>query len=228
VKNRTPNNNGIRSVHNTRIERVWYDVTSGFGGKWKKFFIDLEANHRLDITKSASIWLLHHLFLPAINEDAARWAKIWNKHKLQIRREPSKSPAEMFYFSILEDGLRGFENEMEAHLDNDQVDDLSVFGIDWEDIDDEVLLQHHRHYNPEDPPDDLEGIPASPFERGPEKFTEVICDPPTGPFDEEEVQWLAEELPRRVDVNTKSMLVRRQVWLEALIICKEIWAACFQ
>ena len=33
-----------RSVHNSRIERIWYDITEGFGGKWKDFFTDLEAN----------------------------------------------------------------------------------------------------------------------------------------------------------------------------------------
>ncbi|KAJ7752190.1 hypothetical protein DFH07DRAFT_745091, partial [Mycena maculata] len=37
-----------RSVHNTRIERLWYDVTHGFGKKWKVFFLDLETNHRLN------------------------------------------------------------------------------------------------------------------------------------------------------------------------------------
>ncbi|KAJ7265822.1 hypothetical protein C8J57DRAFT_1069107, partial [Mycena rebaudengoi] len=37
-----------RSVHNTRIERLWYDVTHGFGQKWKKFFTDLEVNHGLN------------------------------------------------------------------------------------------------------------------------------------------------------------------------------------
>ncbi|KZT33080.1 hypothetical protein SISSUDRAFT_1027978, partial [Sistotremastrum suecicum HHB10207 ss-3] len=32
-----------RSVHNTRIERLWYDVTKNFGKKWKNFFKDLEV-----------------------------------------------------------------------------------------------------------------------------------------------------------------------------------------
>ncbi|KAJ7501271.1 hypothetical protein B0H11DRAFT_1713617, partial [Mycena galericulata] len=37
-----------KSVHNTRIERLWYYVTHGFGKKWKVFFLDLETNHGLD------------------------------------------------------------------------------------------------------------------------------------------------------------------------------------
>ncbi|KAJ7302577.1 hypothetical protein DFH08DRAFT_722877, partial [Mycena albidolilacea] len=42
----------LRSVHNTRIERLWYDVTHGFGKKWKVFFLDLETNHGLNPTRS--------------------------------------------------------------------------------------------------------------------------------------------------------------------------------
>ncbi|KAF7346893.1 hypothetical protein MVEN_01441500 [Mycena venus] len=38
----------IRSVHNTRIKRLWYDVTHGFGQKWKRFFMDLEVHHGLN------------------------------------------------------------------------------------------------------------------------------------------------------------------------------------
>ncbi|KAI0368680.1 hypothetical protein BV20DRAFT_947886 [Pilatotrama ljubarskyi] len=63
-----------RSVHNTRIERLWYDVTRGFGAKWKAFFIELERHHRLDPTLPSHVWLLHHLFLPSINQDAVEWA----------------------------------------------------------------------------------------------------------------------------------------------------------
>ena len=62
------------SVHNTRIERLWYDVTNGFGRKWKIFFMDLEAHHGLNPTIPEHIWLLHYLFLPAIQQDAQDWA----------------------------------------------------------------------------------------------------------------------------------------------------------
>ncbi|KAI0371588.1 hypothetical protein BV20DRAFT_1051599 [Pilatotrama ljubarskyi] len=59
-----------RSVHNIRIERLWVDVTSGFGSKWKEFFHQLEAQHGLNVDNDAHVWLLHHLFLEAINRDA--------------------------------------------------------------------------------------------------------------------------------------------------------------
>ncbi|KAF7343732.1 hypothetical protein MSAN_01953800 [Mycena sanguinolenta] len=66
-----------RSVNNTRIEHLWYDVTHGFGFKWKKFFIDLEVNHNLNPTIAEHIWLLHHLYEDAqLKRDdlRARWS----------------------------------------------------------------------------------------------------------------------------------------------------------
>ena len=74
-----------RSVHNTRIERMWYDVTRSYGQKWKNFFADLETNCGLTPNIPAHIWLLHHLFLDAINQDAAEWVQMWNNHVIQIK-----------------------------------------------------------------------------------------------------------------------------------------------
>ncbi|KAJ6632501.1 hypothetical protein B0H10DRAFT_1740124, partial [Mycena sp. CBHHK59/15] len=88
-----------RSVHNTRIEQLWYDVTHGFGQKWKKFFMDLEVHDGLNTRLPAYIWLIHHLFLDAINCDAQEWSAAWNSHHLQIRGERSRSPHDMFLFS---------------------------------------------------------------------------------------------------------------------------------
>ena len=87
-----------RSVHNSRIERIWYDVTEGFGGKWKDLFTDLEANEGLDVDNLAHIWLLQYLFLDHVNRDALAWAEAWNIHKLQMRDGGQKSPQEMFFF----------------------------------------------------------------------------------------------------------------------------------
>jgi len=81
-----------RSVHNTRIERMWYDITHGFGMKWKNFFLDLEVNHGLNLQSSDDRWLLHHLFLHRIQEDADEWTQAWNSHKLKIRGEREHSP----------------------------------------------------------------------------------------------------------------------------------------
>jgi hypothetical protein len=74
----------FRSVHNSRIERLWYDWTQGVGRKWKGFFINLETTEGCNHNNPTHIWLLHHLFLPAINEDANEWVEAWNAHVIQL------------------------------------------------------------------------------------------------------------------------------------------------
>ncbi|KAJ6474110.1 hypothetical protein DFH09DRAFT_1462008 [Mycena vulgaris] len=111
-----------RSVHNTRIERLWYDVTHGFGFKWKQFIIDLEFHHDLNPSLPAHIWLLHHLFLDSVNQDAQEWAAAWNSHHLQIRGERGRSPRDMFI----------------------------TYGIDWDVANDPGLMTHLLDQNPQD------------------------------------------------------------------------------
>ena len=207
-----------RSVHNSRIERIWYDVTEGFGGKWRDFFTDLEANEGLDVNNPAHIWLLHHLFLGEINKDALTWAEAWNHHKLQIRGERQQTPHEMYFFSMLDDGPRGLNGPRfqggDGRLDGlDDGEDLSAFGVDWEVMDDEALMEHHYRHNPT-PLDNPFGAPPT--------LSEVICTPPGCPLPPGSTHQLDSHLSRVSDVDSHSMLVRRTVWVEALRICSQI------
>ena len=208
-----------RSVHNSRIERIWYDVTEGFGSKWKDFFTDLEASEGLDVNNPAHIWLLHHLFLGSINQDALSWAEAWNNHKLQIQGEPQQTPQEMYFFSMLEDGPRGLggsssqagEAEQEGFEDGE---DLTTFGIDWEDMDNEVLMEHHHRHN---------SLQAdNPFSTTPSTLSEVICVPPDCPLSDEGIRQLDYYLSQNTNSNSHSILIRRNIWVEAIRICTQI------
>ncbi|KAJ7692655.1 hypothetical protein B0H16DRAFT_1352730 [Mycena metata] len=162
------------SVHNTGIERLWYDVTHGFGQKWKTFFTDLEVNHGLNPTIPAHIWLLHHLFLAAINADAQEWAEAWNSHDLQIRGERTRSPRDMFLFSMVRDGPRGLEQSVEPP--SEDVEEPAAYGIDWQATDDPQLMTHLLNENP------VEWEEQSPFTSGPPAQSHVPCEPPTHRF----------------------------------------------
>jgi hypothetical protein len=205
----------IRSVHNSRIERIWYDVTEGFGGKWKDFFTDLEANEGLDVDNPAHIWLLHHVFLDDINGDALSWAETWNTHKLQIQGEHQQTPQEMFFFSMFEDGPRGLNGPRQNR--EDEVgggEDISLYGVDWEDMEDEALMMHHHQHNPT-PLD-------NPFSTAPTTLSEVECTPPDSPLSVEGIHQLDYYLPQVVDIHSRSMLIRRTIWVEALRFCNQI------
>ncbi|KAK6969559.1 nitrite transporter NirC, partial [Favolaschia claudopus] len=119
-----------RSVHNTRIERLWYDVTHGFGKKWKVFFLDLETNHGLNPTRPGHIWLLRHLFLASINRDAQDWAEAWNSHQLT--------------------GPRGISSFLAVEEEEEEIEDINEYGIDSEANEEPELIAHLLENNPDE------------------------------------------------------------------------------
>ena len=133
----------FRSVHNVRIERLWVDVTVQVGTFWSDVFTELELRYGLDINNIHHIWLLHHLFLPRINQQLAFLAESWNQHRIQIRDGPNRSPADMFGFDMLVHGVRG-DQLPEEELSEEE---LEVYGVDWEGLLDEWLLQSQRANN---------------------------------------------------------------------------------
>lgn len=204
-----------RSVHNTRIECLWYDITSGFGQKWKNFFLELETHHGLYPRMAEHIWLLHHLFLAAIDEDAQEWAQVWNHHTMQIKGQRGRSPIDMFTFSLLQDGPRGITGLLEPT--NEAVENPDEYGIDWDAAADERLMAHQQVHNPQDMPD------ANPFSNAPATKAHVECQPPNCPFTDDEVLWLDDSLRARVDVASRSMQTRRLVWMEAVVLCQQLY-----
>ncbi|KAF9060018.1 hypothetical protein BDP27DRAFT_1164585, partial [Rhodocollybia butyracea] len=135
-----------RSVHNVRIERLWRDVTQGFGTKWYNFFYDLEAEWGLQPDLDAHIWLLHYIFLPAINDDVLDWAEAWNHHTMTFDgEERQRSPRDMYFFGILQEDASGLLEHLE-----EEIEDLVHYGVDWHDMANPELLNHHNQYNTND------------------------------------------------------------------------------
>lgn len=207
-----------RSVHNTRIERLWYDVTNGYGRKWKSFFHDLEINHELDPSQPPHIWLLHYLFLECVNEDAQQWAEAWNAHKMEIRGCGNQSPREMFTFGMVRAGPRGIQQFLNAP-EVEHVDDIDSYGVDWDTHDDPVLMTHFLNNN--DTPSTVSDVPFGPANT-PHRLSDVKCDPPGCPFTPGQVQMLNSVLSQRVDVQSRNMQTRRALWKEAFAICTTI------
>lgn len=79
------------STHNTRIECLWVEVGTQFARRWRAFFLCLEQLHSLDRRNSHHLWLLHSLFLNAINDDCQLFKVMWNNHPLS-REGRNKSP----------------------------------------------------------------------------------------------------------------------------------------
>ncbi|KAJ6478459.1 hypothetical protein DFH09DRAFT_951645 [Mycena vulgaris] len=201
-----------RSVNNTRIERLWYDITHGFGHKWKLFFVELEVNHGLNPVIPVHIWLLHHLFLQCINDDAMMPR---NSHNLQIRGERTRSPRDMFLFSMVHDGPPGLERF--ADVPEEDIGASSTYGIDWDVADDPRLMRHHLLQNLH------EWEEHNPFAPGIADLSDVPCELPNCPFNAEQVAYLDRELAAVVDLTSRSMHVRQLVWKEAFRLCNSFY-----
>lgn len=126
----------FRSVHNVRIERLWVDITVQVGATWSNVFLLLEMHHGLNINNPNHIWLLHYLFLATINTALGFFAESWNLHQIQIRNGPNRSPVDMFTFDMLVCGVRGAD----ILTDTMPEEELEVYGVDWEGLQDEQLI----------------------------------------------------------------------------------------
>ncbi|KAJ7578324.1 hypothetical protein C8J56DRAFT_797974, partial [Mycena floridula] len=156
-----------RSVHNVRIERLWVDVTAQVTEVWRELFYMLELQYGLNINNDNHLWLLHHLFLPAINQQLDFFADAWNNHRIQIRNGPSHSPIDMFVFDMLALGVRGNELELTD-------EELETYGIDWEAFNDDRIRHHQNTHIPSN-----EASTSWIGQSGPPpNLNQVIVDPP--------------------------------------------------
>lgn len=143
---------------------------------------------------------------------------------MQIKGEPSESPNEMFFFSMVHDGQRGFEQNLRMHwTDDEEEQDPSTLGIDWDVIEDRPLMNHHQLHNPQNYPPIPGGSEANPFHHTPPKLSEVLCESPNCPFNAEQIAVFNSEISRSINLTSRSMMVRRWVWIKALRIVGEVY-----
>ena len=172
-------------------------MTEGFGRKWKDSFHTLEDRHGLDALDPSHIWLLHQLFLPAINRDALAWAEVWNSHKIQLEGERRSSPQQLFTRSSLTDGICGLPPQ-----DRD-LEDYGSYGIDWEAMDDLRFAGGTG--------DDAEPEGGYNQPEWPEWTNNVVCEPPNCPLDDEQAEELLGEFSAVRDAESMDMERRRVV-----------------
>lgn len=71
-----------RSVHNQRIERLWYDLFQSCLALFHHVFYRMEDLHILNIDNDIHMFCLHYVFLPRINHAIGQFLEAWNNHPL--------------------------------------------------------------------------------------------------------------------------------------------------
>jgi len=222
-----------RSVHNIRIERLWVDVTNGFGSKWKSFFRMLESNHGLDVDKDAHIWLLHFLFLGYINSDADAWMRAWNMHILSRRGDRHLSPNDLYHHGMASHGFRGLQpngphdsspflapiDSQDPPILNEQ--DQMSYGIDWDELDVADIVGHHRDQHATNPSHTDPVV--NPFlALDPADMHYVIVPNIRCPFSDQQIQelnnYMISHIPKEMH-RTPNMEARVYAWELALHYC---------
>jgi hypothetical protein len=203
-------------VHNIRIERLWVDVTVGIGNKWYEFFSGLERHAELDINNDVHIWLLHLLFLEPINWELTKWAETWNSHTMSLRGMKNQSPSELFFFGMVEQGVRGGRLEEAAVA----TPTLEEYGVDWANVHNASVTRHHRERNPGADSEDAD-VPANATR--PRRFSRVDVPSAGSPLTTAQTQrLLTEVLQQHGDLRLASMAVRRMAWSSALQHCRAL------
>ncbi|KAJ7740479.1 hypothetical protein DFH07DRAFT_778412 [Mycena maculata] len=159
------------------------------------------------------LWCLWHLGKDA-KDAKAKCVVLLMEHKLRFNNERTRSPRDMFFFGMIENGLRGFEDAPEAVLDDNDVDDLETYGVDWEDLNDADIMAHHTEFNNEQ---ELNTDVHNPFSNdGPHTLSHVEVMEPLCPFHEEQVAQLNQHLAGSQHSLSRNMNSWRAVWIDAL------------
>ena len=204
-----------RSVHNVRIERLWVDVTAQLGAKWADIFTELELRYGLDINNTNHIWLLHHLFLSTINQELAFFAESWNQHRIQMRDGPNRSPADMFVFDTLVQGVRG--GQLPDAMDSEE---LEVYGVDWEALRDDRLLRSQRANN-----SNSEGSSSWIGRTGPPgDLNEVYLEAPRSPLPPQDIGLLNGALQEPIGTDGADIIER---WRHGLAYARSLYNNLF-
>lgn len=91
-----------RSVHNSRIERLWRDVYQAVLSVFYDLFMHMESDGILDPDSNNDLYCLHVIYQPIINNMLARFAESWLNHK--IRTAENKTPLQLFIMGMQQVG----------------------------------------------------------------------------------------------------------------------------
>ena len=93
-----------RSVHNSRIERLWRDVFQGCTVLYYNLFYLMEEEGVLDPDNFIHLFCLHYVFLKRINCSLREFSNAWNRHPMES--EHGLSPEQLWITGLAQFGCQ--------------------------------------------------------------------------------------------------------------------------
>lgn len=91
-----------KSVHNSRIERLWRDVYQIVLSVFYDLFVALEEEKLLNVDNEEHLFCLHFVYKPIINQMLSNFTSSWLNHK--IRTAQNKTPLQLFIMGMQQIG----------------------------------------------------------------------------------------------------------------------------
>lgn len=112
-----------RSVHNSRIERLWRDVYQIVLSVFYDLFLSLEEAKYLDIDNEEHLFCLHYVYKPLINQMLSNFTSSWLNHKIRTAR--NRTPLQLFIM-----GMQQVANENDV-LPSEYFEHLHEVGVKY-------------------------------------------------------------------------------------------------
>ena len=117
-----------KSVHNQRIEHLWYDVNWVIVSHFLNIFLFLEHSGILDPTDGVHLFCIHLVYIPLINNVINQFIGQWNNHP--ISTQCNFSPNQLWIQGMLHFRNSGYQAVTD--VTTGKAVDFDHYGIDEE------------------------------------------------------------------------------------------------